>query len=715
MTLDPEIRAALLWDVRALRRGSPAAQNLLAAFGPPPRHLSEDAKGSLQIAVIGVLAFTDRSDTAEALSAWAPLLESESADERLLGHLLRLWVELAPGVRAVDLGNALDLARRVADQEDRARICLKVAIAANDTGHVEQAKEAGRAALEAAPEDAEIHRATQWFLYDLDRSVELPAFGGYNDDVLTQPWLTDEAWSAALQADLNQFQDRIAGVWGGATRIGQTPLDVLNAVQRQAEWAGLTVRRDAVTRLMCSHVLMSSSESQQNIQWAAGAWVLAGGGNIPTVLAHAEPKLDAEFAHGLIEQVVQRSRLGTLPQVARSVWRLVSESDVDWLLALLDPGTLQQPEASDAREAWANLLWRDPALWHTHWAKLDLDHKLSAVSEVIPHAVERLPAEIAADMFHACDLADPSEQRQVAVFAAAVAASLGRDSDRWLVNATAQDVLQLAHWRRSVVTDESLARVTAELLKAGNERYDGALNSHWSIGGSQTFTMLGDAAALAKASRREVEDLLLQVIETPAMASDDQIGALEGLATIHRSGHLSAEAESRLHDLNLEPGQRIFMRLEPTALRAAQLYALGDSMSSDEQTEVLVGCRAPSEQTRLFAVAALEAILASDQSHPGAAWTLLSAAYDPADSVLTRALNILGRNPTRVDPALASAYTAAVASAYQTGKHDVRRAAVLAARELAKTSDNGGALEAALREARTDQSWEIREIVAGTL
>jgi hypothetical protein len=715
VTLDPEIRAAIFWDVRALRGGSSAAQNLLAAFGAPPRRLSEDAKGPLQIAVIGVLAFTDRSDTAEALSAWALLLESKSADERLLGHLLRLWVGLPSDARAIELRDALNLARRVADEEDRARLCLKVAIAADDTGHVALAKEAGQAALESAPEGAEVRRATHWFLYDLDRSVGLPAVGGFDDDLLTQPWLTDEAWSAAVEADLNQFQDQLAGVWGGSIRMGQTPLDVLNAVQRQAAWAGLTSRRDAVTRLMCSHVLMSPRESRQNVQWAAGAWVLAGGGNISNVLASAEPNLDAEFAHGLIEQIVQMSRLRTLPQVARSIWRLVSEPDVDQLLTLLDPGMLQQPEASDAREAWANLVWRDPVLWHAHWMKLDPSRKLSAVSEALPHVTERLPEAIAVDMLSACEDASPSEQRQVAAIGAALAAVLGRDSDPWLLNAPPGDVLQVAHWRRSVVTDEALDRVTAELLKAGTQRRDGALSGQWSIGGSQTFVMLGDATALAGVSRPDVEDLLLTVIATPAMTSDDQIGAVEGLATLHRSGQLSPEAETRLHELNLEPGRGIFSQLEPTALRAAQLFALGDTLSRDEQTEVLVGCRAPSEQTRLFAVAALESILSSDEGHPGAAWTLLSAAYDPADSVLVRALDILGRSPTRVDPAVASAYLAAVANAYQTGKHDVRRAAVVAARALADASGDAGAIERVLREAGTDQSWEIREIVAGRL
>lgn len=713
--LDPEIRAAVLWDVHALRAGSPAAKNLLEAFGPPPRSLVENAEGPLQIAVLGVLAFTDRSDTAEAVRAWAPLLESDCADERLLGHMLRLWVDLTPDAREVDLRSALALAQRVSEAEDRARICLKIGISAKDYGQLLSAKEAGQSALESASDDADIRRAAQWFLYDLDRSVELPAWGGYSDDLLTQPWLTDDAWKGALEADLNQFQDAIAGVWGGATRIGQTPLDVLNAVQRQAAWAGLLVRRDDATKLMCSHVLMSSLESRQNIQWAAEAWVLAGGGNIPTVLAHAEPKLDGEFAHGLLEQIARKARWRALPQVAGSIWRLVSEPDIEQLLTVLDPGTLQQLDASDARAAWASLLWRDPVLWHAHWAKLDIDHKLSAASEVLPQAVERLPADVALDLLNACERASGSEQRQVARIGAALAESLGQNPERWVADASSYDILQLANWRRPVVADEALDRVTVELLSTGTERYNNALDSHWSIGGSQTFLMLGDAVVLARRPRPEVEELLLRMIGTPAMAADDQLGAVEGLAIIHRAGYLSRDTESRLHEMNLELGRSIFTKLEPTALRAAQLFALGPTLTGAEQTEVLVACRARTEQTRLFAVAALETILSSDEGHPGAAWTLLSAAYDPADSVLVRALGVLGRHPTRVEPMVTPAYIAAVVSAYRTGKHDVRRAAILAARALAGAAADPGPIEAVLDEASTDQSWEIREIVAGKL
>jgi hypothetical protein len=150
----------------------------------------------------------------------------------------------------------------------------------------------------------------------------------------------------------------------------RTPLDVLNAAQRQADWAAAAALRDALIRLMCAHILDGDAQSEGSVRWAIAAWVLAGGDRITSVLQQAERALNATAAHGLIEATTA-SRPEVLPDVAAGVWRHIDDADLDRVLSLLDPGDPSTPARPETRQVWANLLWRDPTAWYRRWLKLD--------------------------------------------------------------------------------------------------------------------------------------------------------------------------------------------------------------------------------------------------------------------------------------------------------------------------------------------------------
>lgn len=715
LQLSPEIRAAIVWDVPTLRSGSASAQDLVHAFGPPPWHEVPDDGEPLRAAAIGVLAAA-RGQLTEALNAWSALVSSDSREEQLLGHLLRLWVRLAQDERLADLEKALELALMVANDDDRARACRKIATAAQDSGHMGLARAAAEAALAAAEDGAEIHRAVRWLLFDLgDRELGMPSFEGFSDDVLTQPWITEQGLAGVTEADLNRFKDGLKSVWGGFLRIGQTPLDVLNAAQRQADWAGLSTRRDSLIRLMCSHILESPASSDSHVRWAVTAWILAGGGDIASVLSRSEPRLDADFAHELLDTITQvPTGTNVVPQVAAGIWRIAPDDDVDRLLAMLDPGPADEPVPPEARQVWANLLWRAPVEWLLAWRRLDAPRRIAVIEELLPDLADVVTAELAGELLATCEGAPDNLLGRIAAPAAAFSTVLERDPRPWIEKALPSGVMELVRWRRSVVPEDVLRAVVAELKEAAEARRQDALEGRYGLGGGGALVMIGRGIAAIGQPDLPAESLLLSIAGDRQMSVDDQLAALQAVALIHDSGLLSDDGIDTLRSLETAPGVQPFGTVQVGALRAAQLYALGESVSSEEESEVFAGCRASSEQVRLLSVAALEAVLSARPSDPGASWSLLSALYDPSDDVLARALDVLTRTVEAVDLRARSTALNAVVSAYRRGRHVVRLSSVQASRALEAFAPSEQ-MQRLLAAAATDPSWEVRRLIGDQL
>ena len=194
------------------------------------------------------------------------------------------------------------------------------------------------------------------------------------------------------------------------------------------------------------------------------------------------------------------------------------------------------------------------------------------------------------------------------------------------------------------------------------------------------------------------------------MSIDDQLAALQAVALLQDARLLSHDGINTLKGLEAAPGVQAFGTVQAGALRAAQLYALGESLSSEEESEVFAGCRATSEQIRLLSVATLEAILSAHPSDPGTSWSLLSALYDPSDEVLARGLNVLTRKVDAIEQRARSTALNAVASAYRRGRHIVRLSSVQAARALESLAPNEQ-MRRLLDAAATDPSWEVRRLV----
>lgn len=705
-SLPADIRAAILWDVPALRRSGPGAANFLKAFGPPPWDLDDGASGPLNDAAEAVVAAA-YSRTADALAISAALASAAEPAAQLLGRVLTAWFWEAYPERSARVFAAIELAHGVVDRTERARVLRKLAIWAFETDARDVARDAANAALEAA----DPHSRLAWALRGL-----LDALGGGGtgwtaeslpeDELITLPWISDLAFGATVEADLLRFQAGLAGAWGGSVRLGQTPQDVLNAAQRQADWAGATSMRDTLLRLLCSQLLDGAARSDAQIQWAASTWVLAGGDHISTVLQRAERSLTSATANDLLDAVERHPFVRErFPQVAMGIWRHVGEDQVGRLLDALDPGEPGQVVNAEARHLWAVLLWRDPDLWYDKWLRLDMRRRQGAMALLTPVSVDHLPAQAAPELLAAIE--DVTDPRAFVTISAALAIAEGVDPRRWLDHARPDEILELADWRRDAIPNDVIARnIDVAQANVEAERQE-AIDGTFSLGGTNPSKALGGLVARLRRPNKSAERLLIDVAADSRLSSEAQIQAFQGLVHMRHEDLLSEQGRRRLRELPDELGRDIWGVIDTTVLRAARLWAYADELTRAELGEIVAACRSPKQETRIIALATIEDYLRAKPKNATAAWALVGALYDPSDDVLTRALEIVGRGALKPHPDAAATGLTGVISAYRTGRNRVRVTAVWAARAFDKKPEARALIDAA----RADPSWEVRYAV----
>jgi len=706
------MRAAILWDVPTLREGDTAAQNFLRAFEPRPENVDATPQGPLQLAAVVVRA-TAAGRYDEAQNAVDHLIASSTPAERLLGYLLRLWFGGVGEEREADLGHAHELSRRIADQEDRARVCRKIAVAAMDFGELERARTALEDGLAGAPHGSALQQSIRALLWDLGERSSLSLsdvlVDTSSDPLLAQPWVSDPAFDAITAADVERFRDGLHGIWGGTVRVGPTPLDTLNGLQRQADWAAAAGLRDLLIRVLCAHLLDGAARSDAQIRWAASSWVLARGDRITSVLARAERALDAEMASVLLQAVARNPlRLPMLPHVAIALWRHVGDEDIPALLGGLDPGLPGDVTKRESRQVWANLLWRAPHVWYREWQMLNPPSRPAALEELHPSAVDELTAAAQADLLRSCDTVDLPLREVFAGIAIALAISQDASPDQWLAIAGPDTIRDVADWRQDAVSYDVISEAVRTAMAHVAGAREQALAGQIGLEAVDPRVLLGDLAARLGHPNEEAEGLLVSIAADPRLPADHQLGALQGLVLLRHAGLLSEHARSDIRSLSDQAGPSMWGVIDTSVLRAARLWSVADELTDSELLELEAGCRSAQRQVRLVAVAAVADALRSG-ARSSAAWTLVSALYDPDDEVLSRALAEVRRGTLDAEPEALTVSLAALVSAYRTGRNTVRRAAIAAAWQLRDRPEASRLVDSATR----DRSWEVRYAATG--
>lgn len=711
LQLQPDLVAAVLWDLPTLQAGDAAARNLVAAFRGEARNFDEGATGPLQQAAEGVAKLVAGGEQA-ALESWAGLVASEQAGDRLFGHLLRLLVSTEPDARQADLEAAQAIAATLAESDVRARVTRKIAIVALESGHAEVVRTAVEDVLGAVRVDSRIGRSLRWLLWSAgDREVDLGDGDGQPDPLLDQPWLAGRAFAGAAKADVNRLLDDLNDVWGGTIRFGRTPIDILNAAQLQADWAGDLALRNSIVQVMAAHIFAAPQMYRANVQWAATSWVVSGGQQISSVLRHAEPYLDADAVTAMVDAVLAKSRaIKALPKVAVGTWRLASDAELGRLLDLLDPGDLTDSTRDDARLVWASVIWRDPTMWLDRWRHLDGSHQLGALVELPPDVADELPSAARSELLDACARAAQHHRSTLAGLAAALAWKAGQPVTPWVETAPTATILDLLRWNPDTVAERSLRQHLEDAKRLVSEQREAALAGRFELRGTDARASLGALVAADGKPDIDAERLLIAVAEDPQMSGEHQVNALQGLTSIRRAGLLSSEARTQLRSMPGEQGRHHWGPIDTGAVRAARLLALADDLKDTELDELLAGARSSAEQVRLISIAALEDVLESHASNTAAAWTLISALYDPSDEILISAASAIARGALRSQSEARSVAITALIAAYRNGRESVRYAAVSAAWILRE--QYSGATEL-VRTASADQSWVVRRAADG--
>ena len=186
------------------------------------------------------------------------------------------------------------------------------------------------------------------------------------------------------------------------------------------------------------------------------------------------------------------------------------------------------------------------------------------------------------------------------------------------------------------------------------------------------------------------------------MPADHKFGALQGLLALRRAHGLSRKVGDAVRSMEDIVGPQIWGAIDTGVLRVTRLAVLANALTHDEELEVVAACRSSKQEVRVVAVLAIADLLKARHSST-AAWALVGVLYDPTDDVMERGLQAVGQGALGEHPDAAEVATAAVVSAYRTGRPAVRTASVHAAARLADP-----AARRLVRTASGDRSWLVR-------
>ena len=705
------IRAAVLWDVPALRR-MPVAASLLKAFDAPPWDIDQASSRPLNIAARGVVAAT-QGQVDLALETWEGLVSAKQApDVRMLGHFLRAWADVPFDLAIENLRLAMDLALAVQDAEQRARIVRKAAILLRRLGEAEASAAGVQAAIEVARPGSPLHASLLILNWEIGRApYPAVAHDWESDPLLSQPWIQIRALGSAIEAEKNRFTDELLRTWAARIRSGQTPLDVLNACQLQAKWAASVGLQDRLLQLMAAHLLSGAAQTEGQEGWAVSAWLSGGGDQIVDVIRRGEHAIDAEAARQLLDHALALPRHERqVPDIGAAIWDLLDDDGIGVLLDALDPGPLEDVTRDQARNVWGNLLWRNRAAWFDAWETLDVDRRRAAMAELIPATADDLTADERKRLLKICAGVPLEERGRLVEIVVPLRVAEGRSHVQWLAKAQPSQLLTLRDWRPDSVPDSAIKRAAKELLSAAKTQRDNALEGSFGIGGADTRSLLGRLSARLPRVDDAIPEFLVTVANDGRMPAEHQLGALEGLRAIRHAHGLSEELRTAVRAGSDLVGPQMWGVIDTGVLRVLRLYAVADELTHDETLELAAACRAPKREVRRVAVAAAADGLDAEPSSV-LGWALVATLYDPADDIVEIGLAVIHNGALDELADVAEVAVAAVVSAFRTGRKSVRRFAVLAASRLAAYP---GA-EHLVRAAVEDPSWLVRRAAADEL
>lgn len=722
-TLDADVhlQAALLWDVPRLRRsGARGAEAFIDAFGAHGASTT-DAVGlpesPLELAAMGVVS--DRSGAAEqALEAYGRVSGSYWAD--LLRHSLRGWSVHVQGVD--DIRVAGDLVKRLPSPSPvRSLLSVKLATFAYDKGDRSLVETLLREAIAASPERSRLRIMLAMESANILREiVEAPhrLSDVPPDPLVDRDWI--DAWAlAGAQVFLSESLEDVArNPWSSTLRIGRTPLNQVVAAELQVTWAGALWQRRPIRKQLGAQLLLAEPRTASQAAQGLFHWFTAGGQQFASVVDLAEPSLDQAACDWLIHALA--SRVGpndvvshTLAQVAAQLWDCVSEPLVGSLLDASPVEAGDHPVIADNRRVWVRLADRSPDEISRRLPDLPQDAVAALVDELDYGALERLDDLARGRLIRLLHEIPDLTEGQWLSLSVLERASTDEDLPAFrLEDAPAALVVRLAELDRERVEDRSLlsalTRLAEEVRHQRRRAREGVLEFG---GGPSSARLLADGLIAYGAESAELTSALWESALDEALAGEPRLQALAALGRLGSVGMLVPDRRDDLRVADTHGDERGLLSVSGDLLRAARLLVLAGTLRPHEEFELLALARSRDVRARELAVNAAGLSL---DAHPRRAGpptigqVVLTALFDPNESVVVRGLDVIGAGhlPAReADDALGRR----LLELMETRRRSARAATVRTARVLVDRDRVRAAGATVLDLAKRDKSWRVRE------
>jgi hypothetical protein len=705
------LKAALTWDTPTLVRSKDvSAKAFLDALTMAQiRNEDElDPASSLGLGARAVVA-TLRGDIQLAKS----LLDGPPREGYWAGLFrlfLRAWLFDDETTAFLDpLAQRLE---KIRESGVRARLLMKLAGLALDTGDPSKAHSYIRAARDLSPVDSPLGFQLQLveanLLQTMPESMESPL---RTDKLVDYPWIRSRAYASARRALGDYLEEQVRSPWSVNLGFGLTAAEQAVLAQMEASWAGaLWLRSDL--RTLAGSLLLVSGRQAADVAYGAALWIRGGGKSVRQVIDFAEPRFDGESADTLFESLrgfgQGPGELQRLAEAVLATWDLLSESLARDLLGRLPPRAGDHPTLEMVRSAWAVLVIRVPEDWEAQYWSLAVQDRQALTSAISPDLAEFLPPQVAEDMWKHIRSQDNRNVTRWMLFGA-LAPRLGSPNDRRvLASAPPEAIAQLSVAYPNLVPQREIARtirsLTAQVKGDTREGINGRIQGRvysprW---------LLGQAThSRSQLDERALDALRLCAIDArvPANYRVEALQALTFVGSRHSLplrliGEIVRIKEGRVASYYLGEVPNELLRVLRLGILATR------SKLGEHSAELVLASRNRDDRVRQVAMEVAASALQHGRSSD-VEYVITSGLFDPQERVVTAALGAL-RQRSQWRTQTLGTIAARLAEMYEAYGRSVRAGVVMAASTsavLGKMSQGRALIEAGLG----DRSWLVRD------
>ncbi|MDQ6617416.1 MAG: hypothetical protein M3083_22380 [Actinomycetota bacterium] len=713
--ISSEVKAALLWNVPALRSAGDAALAFHDVFSL--RGLRDagglDTAEPLAIAARGFQAELE-GRLREAEELYRSLLIDMGFGPRLLGLALLAWMPSDDPSKPLDY--AAEAVSESSDSELKAHYFCKLMGFCLDRGLKARAEQYYDRALEfsgASPGLLQVLSAVGY--NEFSRPFLFREQTDDRSDLVTLPWVSDVAAVGTRGVVLRQVRARAMNPWSRTIRFGPDEVNPSTSAEVQAEWAGAVWLLPDLREQLGAQMLLSAEglDAAQSV-YALSMWILGGGDDIAEIVDLVEPRFSATSPDELLKVNLHGGRrLGAeraFVPAALALWDLISDTLCDELLESLPVVASVQLVAQRTRDLWNMLGLRRPDTWWSALLRMPTEVQDWLLDEVQPALMELVGDDIAHELAPRLLSRWQSAPDNLNIATACLVLSLRpgcselMDVDDLVNHASPSMKMELLGKTGSAMVRPDLATIEAlvDQVVAENEQYR---QGSQGFGGHNVRFQLGAALAFAAEEPEAALQVLADTAADPHLPLDFRFDAIEGLLNVAAKVELVPSTVEKVFEAPIS-GSPSFVQNVTAELVQCAVTSLRAFVAPDTSTlrQLAVFMRRPDPRVRQVATTAVGRIAGSGTSF--ASTLLVSALFDPEQTVVVEGLRRL-RESSILQNDNAPVIINRLRDLYDTGTRNVRAEVAKTAQRFLEADDQL-AVRDLVNDALEDRSWRVR-------